>query len=202
MKPDPPPRGSRRAIAVAMASIALAATAACTAAPEEPAASAAAPTSEPTTDATAATTTTATVPDTEPIPTTQPFVAEPDVGTERWYAIAVDVTEVSEGAFKGVIGLAVERQDANVTLFPVSVGVTLFGPWRTCEVDPESWQADFSPAAHPRLDGRAWGLQLESADVIEDSDGNGKVQVEYIAVHGDATRVSHCHRGHRAGLRR
>ena len=125
---------------------------------------------------------------TEPEPTssTQPVVTEPDAATERWTAVETDVTQTSGGHFEGVVGLAVQRPGSNIVLMPVSVGVTLFGQWRACEIDPESWQADFSPAVHPRLDGRAWGLQLESADVIEDDDG-ATVRVAYSAFGGDAT---------------
>ena len=122
----------------------------------------------------------------EPTPSTQPVVTEPDAGTERWTAVETDVTQTSDGHFEGVVGLAVQRPGSNIVLMPVSVGVTLFGQWRACEIDSESWQADFSPAVHPRLDGRAWDLQLESADVIEDDDG-ATVRVAYAAFGGDAT---------------
>jgi len=141
----------------------------------------------PTVRSTPTTTTAPAETETTTAPTTRPVVTEPAKGTERWTALEVDTTRASDGSFEVVVGLAVQRPGERIALMPVSVGVTLFGEWRDCEVDPESWQAEFAPAVHPLMDGRSWDLRLESADVVDDGDGGAAVRVQYAAFGGGAT---------------
>ncbi len=117
---------------------------------------------------------------------TEPPVTE--LATERWSAAYADITAAGDGVHVGHVGIARHFDGGDTDVFPVSVRVTLLGAWASCVIDPASWQGEVSPSEHPYFDAREWSLQLESAEITPDPDGDAaSVAIVHTVVSGDDT---------------